>query len=339
MREHTDENSSESGRDERHVQVAGLPAYDPNDPAENAVINRLVGNWHRRAAVKREEPDVYALFDIDRPDFREDMVPFRSHPIWERLSDDTRSRLLSWGWIAYNRNTVLIEQRIANPAFELVIGGAYPGLGGQQLELAVAQAMVDEQYHTLMHINGSAVTRRMRRSELSDRVLPDSHITTIHQEHLDRCDEQWERSLTTLGFATVAEISINAYLDLLADDQEIQVVNSTTVRLHNRDEYCHASISGEMMKQVYEALPADRRRFLLDKVVAGLEAFVAPDFATWESIVAFEGVRGWEKAAAEVREAQGGTHLVQDHSGIHRLLAEMDVLDEVEFNWGTTVAR
>ncbi|MFF0424939.1 diiron oxygenase [Streptomyces sp. NPDC004520] len=342
MRDHTDEKSEASGndgQDEGHVRIGGLPAFDPDDPAENAVINRLVGNWHRRAAVKREEPDVYALFDPGRPDFREDMVPFRGHPVWERLSDETRSRLLSWGWVAYNRNTVLIEQRIANPAFELVIGGAYPGLGGQQLELAVAQAMVDEQYHTLMHINGSAVTRRMRRSEFSDRVLPDSHITTIHQAHLDRCEEPWQRSLTTLGFATVAEISINAYLDLLADDQRIQVVNSTTVKLHNRDEYCHASISGEMMKQVYEALPADRRRFLLEKVVAGLEAFVAPDFTTWESIVAFEGVPGWEKAAAEVREAQGGTHLVQDHSGVHTLLREMDVLDQVEFGWGTTVTR
>ncbi|WP_432898275.1 AurF N-oxygenase family protein [Micromonospora matsumotoense] len=325
--------------DEGHVRIGQLPAFDPDDPAENAVIKRLVGNWHRRAAVKRDEPDVYALFDHARPDFRDDMVPFRAHPIWEQLSDETRSRLLSWGWVAYNRNTVLIEQRIANPAFELVIGGAYPGLGGQDLELAVAQAMVDEQYHTLMHINGSAVTRRMRRGDFADRVLPDSHITQIHQAHLDRCTEPWQRSLTTLGFATVAEISINAYLDLLADDQQIQVVNSTTVRLHNRDEYCHASISGEMMKQVYEALPADRRRFLLGTVVAGLEAFVAPDFTTWETIAAFERVPGWESAAAEVREEQGGTHLVQDHSGIHTLLSEMDVLDQVEFGWGTTEAR
>ncbi|EEP74974.1 N-oxidase [Micromonospora sp. ATCC 39149] len=335
MRDHTVAGASKDG----HIQLAGLPPFDPRDPTENAVISRLVGNWHRRAAVKRAEPDVYALFDRDRPDFRDDMIPFRSHPIWQSLSDEMRSRLCSWGWVAYNRNTVLIEQRIANPAFELVIAGEYPGIGGQQLELAVAQAMVDEQYHTLMHINGSAVTRRMRQREFSDRVLPDSHITTIHQQHLDRCGERWERSLTTLAFATVAEISINAYLELLADDQEIQVVNSTTVKLHNRDEYCHASISAEMLKQVYEALPTDRRRFLLDEIVAGLEAFVAPDFTTWETIMAFEGIAGWEKAAAEVREAQTGTHLVQDHSGVHTLLSEMDVLDQVHFGWGERTDR
>lgn len=322
-----------------YLRLAGLPAFDPADPAENAVISRLVGNWHRRAAVKRSEPDVYALFEPDRPDFREDMIPFRGHPIWDRLPASTRSRLISWGWVAYNRNTVRIEQGIANPAFELIIAGEYPGIGGQDLELAIAQAMVDEQYHTLMHINGSATTRRMRQYAFSDRVLPECHIATIHQEHLDRCEERWQRSLTTLAFATVAEISINAYLDLLANDREIQVVNSTIVTLHNRDEYCHASISGELMKQVYEALSADQRRFLLDKTVAGLAAFVAPDFTTWETIADFENVPGWQRAAAEIREESSGTHLVQDHSGVHTLLSEMDVLGEVDFAWSEKVDR
>lgn len=321
------------------TSFGGLPAFDPDDATESAIISRLVGNWHRRAAVKRAEPDVYALFDPARPDFRVDMIPFSGHPVWEELSDEQRSQLTSWGWIAYNRNTVLIEQGIANPAFELVISGEYPGIGGQELELAIAQAMVDEQYHTLMHINGSATTRRMREREFSDRVLPASLITTIHDEHLARCSERWERSLTTLAFATVAEISINAYLDLLANDTEIQVVNSRTVHLHNRDEYCHASISAEIFKNVYDVLKPDQRRFLLDKVVAGLAAFVAPDFTTWETIADFEGVRGWEKAAAEVREAQGGTHLVQDHSGVHTLLSEMDVLDQVDFRWGATTGN
>ncbi|MGW1196474.1 AurF N-oxygenase family protein [Streptomyces sp. NPDC002536] len=330
MPAHADEKHS----DDTLAHLPGLPEFDPADQVESAIISRLAGNWHRRAAVKRDEPDVDALFDPGRPDFREDMVPFRGHDIWDTLSEETRSRLLSWGWVAYNRNTVLIEQRVANPAFELVLEGEFPVLAGPDLETAIAQAMVDENYHSLMHMNGSAVTRRKRGQAFSDRVLPESHITRIHSEHRALCTEQWQRSLTTLAFATVAEISINAYLDLLADDTEIQVLNSTTVKLHNRDEYCHASISAEMAKRVYEVLRPAERRFFLDKTVAGMEAFVAPDFATWEAIVEFEGVKGWERAAADVRAAQGGTHLVQDHSGLHRLLSEMDALDQVDFDWG-----
>lgn len=321
------------------THLPGLPAFDPNSDVENAIISRLSTNWHRRAAVKRAEPDLDDLFDLSRPDFREDMVPIRSHSIWGTLSEETQSRLLSWGWVSYNRNTVLIEQQIVNPAFETVLAGAFPALGGPALEIAIAQAMVDEQYHSLMHMNGSVVTRQKRKYSFSDRVLPESHITQIHRRHRDECTEGWQRNITSLAFATVAEISINAYLDLLAYDQDIQAINSTLVKLHNRDEYCHASIAGEMAKKVYERLTSDQQRFLLDKLIAGMEAFIAPDFQTWETILEFEGVKGWERAAADIRASQSGVHLVQDHSGLHTLLSEMEALDAVEFHWNSVSVK
>ena len=206
-------------------------------------------------------------------------------PTWQAMPDELRSRLLSWAWIAYNRHTVLAEQRVANPAFALVMEGEFPGLGGQDMEIALAQAMVDEQYHSLMHISASALTRRKRGYEFPDSVLPESHTARTHQRLRAQCAERWQRSLTTLAFATVSEISINAYLDLLADDPDIQVVNSTTAKLHNRDEYCHASISDEMAKLVYDVLDPEKRRFFLDMLVAGLDAFVATDYATWTAIL------------------------------------------------------
>ncbi|MBY4402992.1 diiron oxygenase [Rhodococcus fascians] len=327
------DDSSPSAGTEHLTHISGLPAFDPTDQVENAIIGRLANNWNRRAAVKRREPDLDDLYDLSRPDFRKDMIPIRSHPIWDTLSENTQSRLLSWGWVSYNRNTVLIEQRIVNPAFESVLDGAFPALGGPTLDIAIAQAMVDEQYHSLMHMNGSAVTRRKRANSFSDQVLPESHITQIHRRHRDEQTEGWQKNLTSLAFATVAEISINAYLDLLANDQEIQPINSTLVKLHNRDEYCHASIADEMAKQVYERLTADQQRFFLQKLIAGMEAFIAPDFQTWEAILEFEGVKGWERAAADVRASQSGVHLVQDHSGLHTLLSEMGALDAVEFGW------
>jgi hypothetical protein len=325
--------------DDGRVQRAGLPAFDPTDHAESAIIRRLAGNWHRRATVKRDEPDVDALFDPARPDYPERIVPFRDHPTWQALPEERRSRLLSWAWIAYNRHTVLAEQRVANPAFALVMEGEYPGLGGQDMELALAQAMVDEQYHTLMHINASAVTRRKRRADLPDSALPESHTARTHQRLRDRTTERWQRSLTTLAFATVSEISINAYLDLLADDQDIQVVNSTTAKLHNRDEYCHASISDELAKLAYEVLAPDQRRFFLDMLVAGLDAFVATDYLTWETILRIERVPGWEAMIADVRVDSGSSRLVRDYSGLHCLMADLGVLGEVDFDWERAVVR
>ncbi len=127
------------------MRLPGLPSFDPRDVAESAVISRLAGNRHRRATVKRGEPDIDALFDADRP---ERIVPFRDHPTWQGLPDELRSRLLSWAWIAYNRHTVLAEQRVANPAFALVMAGEveFPGLGGQDMEIATV-ALADQGDH------------------------------------------------------------------------------------------------------------------------------------------------------------------------------------------------
>jgi hypothetical protein len=45
--------------------------------------------------VKRGEPDIDALFEADRPDHPEPIVPFRDHPTWQALPDELRSPPLS----------------------------------------------------------------------------------------------------------------------------------------------------------------------------------------------------------------------------------------------------
>ncbi|WP_405650573.1 diiron oxygenase [Streptomyces sp. RK9] len=311
----------------------GIPTFDPNDPVENAVIRRLVGNWHRRATVKREEPDLDELFDLSLADYPERILPFRDHPTFRGLDPQKRAELLSWAWIAYNRHTVMAEQKVANPAFALVMEGEYPGLTGEALNLSLAQAMVDEQYHTLMHLNASAVTRRKRGHAMPDNALPLSHTARVHQELRDRAGERWEKSLTTLAFATVSEISINAYLDLLAEDTTIQPINSTTAKLHNRDEYCHASISHVLAEMVYHHLDARQRRYFLDMLMQGLDAFVANDYTTWHRIVDLVGIDGGHEMLADCQADAGRARLVRDYTGLHKLVEQMGVADQVDFDW------
>lgn len=145
--------------------------------------------------------------------------------------------------------------------------------------------------------------------------------------------------MITLAFATVSEISINAYLDLLADDQQIQPINSTTAKLHNRDEYCHASISDELAKVVYDVLDPDRRRFFLDALVAGLEAFVATDYTTWQCILQRENVPNWRRMVDQTRADTSRARLVRDYSGLYSLLEDLDLLSEVQFDWGKAEVR
>ncbi|WP_409360257.1 diiron oxygenase [Actinomadura formosensis] len=173
------------------------------------------------------------------------MLPFGDHPAYQDLDQAKKHELLSWTIIAFNRNTVVAELTVANPAFELVISGEYPGLAGRALEACLLQAMVDEQYHTLMHINASAVTRRKRDRAIPDSALPLPHHSVRHQEMCAQAMERWQASLTTLAFSTDSEIGIGAYLDLLADNPNVQPIDQATAALHNRDEYCHASIAAD----------------------------------------------------------------------------------------------
>ncbi|MGD0068918.1 MAG: diiron oxygenase [Streptosporangiaceae bacterium] len=295
---------------------------------------RLAKNWHRRAAVKRGEPDLDEPFDLERPDYPVGILPFGNHDAWLSAPDEARSRVLSWAWIAFNRRTITGEQQLANPAFELILENAYPGVGDRATHRAVGQAMVDEQYHMLMHRQASDVTRSRRRLALPDALLPETRTNIAHRRMRAASSDRREQDLITLAFATVSEVSINAYLGLLAHDQDIQPMNTATVRTHLRDEYCHSEICREVAKTVYGSLGMAGRRFFLAALTAALDAFVSTDFTTWEKIFAVENFPGRGEIIGDIRQGGSTRRLLRDYSGIYSLVTEIDALDLVDFDWG-----
>ncbi|MFD8600092.1 diiron oxygenase [Kitasatospora sp. NPDC059646] len=311
--------------------LPGAPAYDPADPAESAVVRRLAANWHRRAAVKREEADPDGQFDPDRPDYPERILPFHDHPSYRRLEPGERTRLLAWAWIAYNHRTVQAEQQVVNEAFALVLAGAYPGADGEAMRRAVAQAMVDEQYHTLMHLDASAVTHRRRGLAGAVTDLPPPCTVRDHARLCAEADEPWQRPLITLAFAAVAEMSVNAYLGLLADDTLLQPLNSATVRLHSRDEYCHASITAALAEAVHHHLDARRRRRFLDLLGRGLTAFAATDWASWQHVMELARIPDGRRMLDDCRTDPSRRLLVRDHSGLRTLVDRLGATGQVEF--------
>ncbi|GAA2591347.1 diiron oxygenase [Streptomyces axinellae] len=316
-----------------------LPGHNPDDPVENAVISRLAANWTRRASVKKTEPDLDDLFEPHRPDYPEHLLPFRDHPTYLALDEPVRRKLFAWAWVAFNKNVMDNEQRVVNPGFALFASGAFEGGLNETSAQAVTQAMVDEQYHTLMHLNASAVTRRRRGWHLPESALPLAKKARRHEERLAAADHLWQRQLTTLAFTTVSEMSINAYLDLMAQDENVQPVNRVTAELHNRDEYCHSSISKEIAKAVHARLDPERAAYFVEALGDGLAAFGANDFTTWRRIIRLLGVEGGEAMMRDVEAEPGRTLLVQDYSGLHRLCTEMGVLEQVTFDWQSVTVR
>jgi hypothetical protein len=294
-------------------------SLSPRNDVENAVVARLGANWGRRAAVKKPEQQFDDLFDADKLDYPDGLIPFGRHPAYRALSEDRRHRIRARAWIAFNKNVMDVEQHVVNPGFALLARDVFDTGMGDTLAVAVTQAMVDEQYHTLMHLQASALTRRARGIDASDRDLPDPATVRRMRVDLAACDSDRDAHLTTLAYTTVAEISITSYLALIEDGPDIQPVNRATVALHERDEHCHASIAAEMALVVHRALSSRDRQFFHDRLDGAMDAFASNDMTTWARILELEGIDDGDRILADVSVDASRKPLLQDYSGIEEL--------------------
>src|SRR3546814_1722076 len=134
-----------------------------------------------------------------------------------------------------------------------------------------------------MHLNARSATRRGRGWWVPAKALPDVLTVRTRAKALDAAGDPRKIALTQLAFMTVAEGSITAYLDLISDDPGVQSINRATIRLHARDEYCHASIAGELAVSVWDSLHRGDRSYLLEGFEGAMRAFSGTDFGDRKS--------------------------------------------------------
>ena len=90
-----------------------MDTSNTNDYPDNSdVLQRLCTSWGTRVAVK--QPDIDNTYDLQKPDYPEHLLPFKTHPSYENLDDATKQRVLAGGWIAYNEKTIAVEENIIN---------------------------------------------------------------------------------------------------------------------------------------------------------------------------------------------------------------------------------
>ncbi|NJM90866.1 MAG: diiron oxygenase [Myxococcales bacterium] len=102
-----------------------------------------------------------------------------------------------------------------------------------------------------------------------------------------------------LAFSTVAEVTINAYLDLLADDRTIQPLNREITALHRKDESSHSKLFKEFTRALYPRLSTDEQAVYLRGLTAGLDAFVKLDLSAWAAILRHLEVPGADGIIAD----------------------------------------
>lgn len=303
---------------------------------DHQLIVRLNQAWTRRATVcSPEKAVVDEVFDPSRPDYPEQMVPFFHHPKFQALSDELKSSVVTWGWIGYNLRTVTAEEHVVNPALS-VIANQYLGKDDWHFREAMQQTLIDEHYHTLMHLRAIERTKLDRALD-QDLDLPPS-VTYLRLKALhEQLPEQWQRDLASITFAVVAEISVNAYLDLLADDQSIQPQNSRVAQLHNRDEYAHSKVLAEVAKVMYANMPPVQREFFARNLSVALSAFIAQDYSMWEAILTQLGVADAAVIIADTRESNKNATIMRDYSGLHKLAQDLGISEQIDFDFRPTL--
>ncbi len=303
---------------------------------DHQLVIRLNQAWSKRATVcSPAKADVSEAFDPTRADYPERLVPFFHHPAFQALSEELKSSVLTWGWIGYNLRTVTAEELVVNPALS-VIANQYLGPDDWHFREAMQQALIDEHYHTLMHLRAVERTRAERKlGAMLD--LPPS-VTYLRLKALQQeLSEPWQRDMAAITFAVVAEISVNAFLDLLADDQSIQPQNRLVAELHNRDEYAHSKVLAEVAKVMYANMQPEQRAFFTRTLSQALSAFVAQDYSMWEAILSQLGVEQARQIIDETRESNRNATIMRDYSGLHRLAEDLGIGAQIDFDFRPTL--
>lgn len=238
-------------------------------------------------------------------------------------------------WQAYNARVIAAEEHVANPTFEMLAHGVFPGIDRHEAKEAVQQSHIDEVWHTYMHMTAMQRTKEARKLS----VEPDySHPITNRRlfELTAGRSEKWERDILFLVWTVVGELHINNFLELLAHDKTIQPMHSLVARLHARDEAAHGPIVAEILKDVFVHLNKEQRELFIDTLPAAIKALGAQDYGIWSDILEFVGVAGATEILADTRTLPGTEMMLTDFSTVHRLIQDLEIEDRVEYDFSST---
>ena len=293
------------------------------------VVQRLAHSWRNRVAVNHEKLDLAKYYDQSIPDYPLDLVSFRADTRFSSLDPSTRHRILAGAWILYNEKTIAVENSIVTPACSLLLRGAFPTLDRVEIKRVVAQTLVDEEFHILMCLEACMVARQAYGLEAL--VLPCPAVVEALERQVAEVSSIRHQEIIRLAFATVAELTINAYLSLLSSDQTIQPLNRETTDLHRKDEASHNKFFRTITEVVYTSFEGNERDIFIRALSDGLHAYVQPDPKAWVEVLRFVGVAEAQGIVADSSDIPLGRRMARDYSEFRNLLADLRIEGEIDF--------
>ena len=304
--------------------------FHPAQPGEGEeqsqtrlMLNRLAGNWGRRAQVKK--PEMEPLFVPDREDFLEHLLPFRNMPQYQSSSPELKSRVLSCGWLMYNAKTTQIETEIVNPVCLSIMSGQIPALHDEASQLAVGETMVDEVYHVHLVERSSRLTRRCR--ELEHIVVPKFNLVRHMQRRQEEYSEPWQKLMVQFATAAVSEIFISDYLHLLSESEEVQPFNRMTVAAHRQDEMVHGPLFRSLAGLFSEGLTEAQQVTFAEILPEPVTWFADRELEVWLALLEQLEFPHAKEMIQECRSAGKIDLTALDHSGVVSMAEELGILE------------
>jgi len=299
------------------------------------LIQRLMKNWPKRASVRGCYFDEFKSndnYDPALPDYPRALVPFWDHPSFDRIADEIKFKILTWGWIVYNTRTIHAEEKVVNPSFDLILQDTFEGTNSFEFKSVIQQSLIDERFHSYMHFNAMFITKALR--NVTDKIaIPDSITYRRLLIHQDGEGERWKKDLMTLAAGIVSETSINAYLSLLSKCNTVQPKHSLVSRLHDIDEYAHSSLLVEVAKSVFVALSHREKDFFTSYLPRAMDAFCAQDYAAWKNILLHYKVEGAEEIIKDCEREKEKEKLVNDYTGLKKIAEELNILKSIDYEF------
>jgi hypothetical protein len=286
-------------------------------------IERLTDSWFGRANVRKIEPELMPNYDLKRPDFLTELLPFHDHPLYQNAPEEFQQAALSCGWIAYNEKTVAIESKIVSPACMHLIDGEVAGFPRQRYRDSVAQALTDESFHILLVVMATGVTRQRRR--LKELTLPAFELVASMQRHQEKHADKWKKILIQLATAVVSEVLVSEYLSRLSNALDIQPLNRITTEIHRRDESAHNGLFKSLGAVIYHGLNGREREFFVAALSQPSMWFASPELDVWEAMLVQIGFPHAERMIADCRAQRRAKGVQLDLSTLEALFDDLGV--------------
>jgi hypothetical protein len=247
------------------------------------LLTKFSKTWERRAQVRTFSIPDDLEYEVEKPDFIEDLIPIKDCKAYQTLTRAEKNTLLSYGWLAYNGKTIAIESKIIAPLCYDIIDGHLPGTEDNNTRKSVAETLTDESYHILLCHQAMTMTERLR--HINRNIFPaydlEIKVMALEKSH----PEEWQKMLIRFAVAIVSEIFISDYLKCLSSSKEIVTLNRETVRAHRMDEIAHGRIFTELAKLIYQELNPKQKKFFSSILHLPVQFFASKELNVWNSIL------------------------------------------------------